>query len=103
MTLESVPQLPYEAKRYLSRTLGFLVREKIDLDRYVDKSPAAAVPGLLVMGSDGPAAGSGLREGDLITTVNDTPVSHGSRAEGRRGRCDRKEPSLWSWSFDGAT
>jgi serine protease Do len=75
VTLEGVPQLPYEAKRYLSRTLGFLAREKVDLDRYVDKSAAAAVPGLLVMAADGPAAGAGLREGDLITTVNSTAVT----------------------------
>ncbi len=75
LTLEGVPQLPYEAKRYLSRVLGFLAREKIDLDRYTDKSPAANVPGLLVVGTAGPAGSAGLREGDLITTVNNTPVS----------------------------
>lgn len=75
LTLEAIPQLPYEAKRYLSRTLGFLVREKIDLDRYADKSAAAAVPGLVVMGTDGPSGNAGLREGDLITTVNQTPVT----------------------------
>ncbi|MCJ7544303.1 MAG: PDZ domain-containing protein [Phycisphaerae bacterium] len=75
VTLDNLPQLPYEAKRYLSRTLGFLARERIDLDRYADKSAAAGVPGLLVMGTDGPAGSAGLREGDLITSVNQTPVT----------------------------
>lgn len=75
LALEAIPQLPYEAKRYLSRELGFLAREKIELDRYVDKSPAAGVPGLLVVGTDGPAANAGLRDGDLITTVNNTAVT----------------------------
>ncbi len=75
LTLATLPQLPYEAKRYLSRMLGFLVREKIELDRYTDKTPSAAVPGLVVLGTDGPALNAGLREGDLITAVNNTPVS----------------------------
>lgn len=75
LATEPIPQLPYEAKRYLSRELGFLAREKIDLDRYADKSPAAGVPGLIVLGADGPSAGAGLRDGDLITTINTTPVT----------------------------
>jgi serine protease Do len=75
LTLAALPQLPHEAKRYMSRVLGFLVREKIELDRYADKSPAAGIPGLLVLGADGPSFGAGLRESDLVTTVNNTPVS----------------------------
>ncbi|MGA2265206.1 MAG: PDZ domain-containing protein [Phycisphaerae bacterium] len=75
VSLAALPQLPYEAKRYLNMAMGFLVREKIDLDRYMDKSLAANVPGLLVLAADGPAASAGLHEGDLITTVNNTPVT----------------------------
>ena len=75
VTLEAIPQLPHEAKRYLSRTLGFLAREKVDLDRLTDKGPTATVPGLIVLGADGPAGNAGLREGDLITTVNAVAVT----------------------------
>ena len=76
MTLELMPPRPHEAERYLSRDLGFLVREKVMLDTYVDKGPTAKLPGLLtvLVAPESPAASGGLKQGDLVTYLNGQPV-----------------------------
>ncbi len=76
VTLEPMPPRPYEAERYLNRDLGFLVREKVMLDTYVDKSSTAKLPGLLtvLVAPESPAAGGGLKQGDLVTYLNGQPV-----------------------------
>ncbi len=75
--LEAMPTRPNEAKQYFSRTIGLLVREKVPLDEFLDKSGASAVPGLVVLGlvRDSAAAASGLQGNDVITNVNNQPVT----------------------------
>lgn len=79
--LAATPKLPAEAERYVSRELGFIVREKVMLDRYLGDSPTAEVPGLVVLqvGERTVAARDGLQNGDLITQVNSTDVTTVSR------------------------
>ncbi len=73
----AIPKLPAEATRVYNRALGLLAREKVALDRFLDKSPTAGVPGLLVLavGRGTPCAISGLRVGDVIAGVNGSAVS----------------------------
>ncbi len=75
--LASMPKLPLEAKRYFSRPLGFVVREKVMLDKYLDDSPTAEAAGLLVIAvaPRGLAARDGLRAGDLVSKVNGLDVT----------------------------
>jgi len=75
VTLEPMPPLPHEVPRYLSREYGFLAREKVELDKSLDRSPAAAVPGLIVLAVDEMAAKAGLGENDVITNANNVPVT----------------------------
>ncbi|MCD6304090.1 MAG: PDZ domain-containing protein [Planctomycetes bacterium] len=77
VTLAEMPTRPSEAKRYFNKALGLLVREKVMLDEYLDKSEAAKVPGLIVLGivKASPAATAGLRGGDVITNVNNQPIN----------------------------
>jgi len=76
VTLGEMPMRPNEAKRYFNRALGLLVREKVMLDEYLDKSETAGVPGLLVVGlvRNGPSDTAGMKPGDVITNVNNQPV-----------------------------
>lgn len=71
-----MPTRPSEAKRYFNKALGMLVREKVMLDEYLDRSETAGVPGLVVLGlvQNGPSAQAGMRPGDVITNVNNQPV-----------------------------
>ena len=73
-----MPSMPHEAKRYLSQNLGFLVREKVVLDQFLDRSPTAGVPGLLTVfvRADLPAGKGGLLQGDLIISANGQPVTN---------------------------
>jgi serine protease Do len=77
VTPAAMPSLPHEAKRYLNQSLGILVREKAVLDKFLDRSPTAAVPGLLtvLVRGDLPAGKAGLQQGDLIVNVNNQPVT----------------------------
>lgn len=76
VTTEPMPTRPDEAPRYISQAMGFAAREKIMLDRYLDKSSTGKVDGLIVLavGQGSPAEGGGLKEADLITTANDQPI-----------------------------
>jgi len=82
-TLEPLPVQPYEAPRYYSKPLGFVVRERVPLDRYLNPALPADVPGLIVVlvQPQSPAAQGRLNAGDLITTVNDQPVEKASTLE----------------------
>ena len=73
----AIPKLPAEATRVYNKALGLLAREKVALDRFLDKSPTAAIPGLLVLavGRGTPCAISGLRVGDVIVGFNGVAVS----------------------------
>jgi serine protease Do len=76
ITLGEMPTRPNEAPRDFVRALGLLVREKVMLDQFLDKSESAKVPGLLVLGlvRDSAAVSAGLKPGDVITNVNQQPV-----------------------------
>ncbi len=76
VTLADMPTRPSEAKRYFNKALGLLVREKVMLDEFLDKSESAKVPGLIVLGmvKGSAAATSGLQNGDVITNANNQPV-----------------------------
>jgi len=52
------------------------LREKVMLDRYIDKSSTAKLPGLLtvLVAPESPAANAGLKQGDLVTYLNGQPV-----------------------------
>jgi S1-C subfamily serine protease len=73
----AIPKLPTEADRFYSKELGLLAREKVDLDRFLDKSPTASVAGLLVLavGRGTPCAIAGLRVDDVIAGANNRPIS----------------------------
>jgi S1-C subfamily serine protease len=75
-TLGVMPMRPSEAKRYFNRALGLLVREKVMLDEYLDKTPTADVPGLVVLGmaQGSPCVAAGMKTNDVITNVNNQPV-----------------------------
>ncbi len=77
VTLADMPKRPSEAKRYFNRAIGLLVREKVMLDEFLDKTPSATVPGLRVEGvvKGSASAAAGLSSGDVITNVNNQPVT----------------------------
>jgi serine protease Do len=76
VTMGAMPTRPDAAERYFNKAIGVLVREKVMLDEYLDKSDTAKVPGLIVMGivKDSPSAVANLHPGDVITNVNNNPV-----------------------------
>jgi S1-C subfamily serine protease len=76
LTLIEMPILAEEAPRYVNDSLGLAVREKVDLDLYLDQSGAKQVSGLSVIGvaDQSPAQAAGLSTGDVITAVNGTNV-----------------------------
>jgi len=72
VTLAPTPELPSEAQRYYVRQIGLLVREKVALDRFLEKGAAAQDEGLLVVNvaRGSPAEQAQLQSDDLITQVN---------------------------------
>lgn len=74
--LVPIPELPNEAERFVSRELGMVLREKVDLDRYLDENVTGREAGLYVLGvvRDGPAAQARLRQEDLVVSINNQPV-----------------------------
>ena len=77
VTLEAWPERPDQTRRFVSREMGVLVREKVELDRYVDKTASGMEVGLIVMdmAKDGPAQKAGLKANDTIKAVNGEPVT----------------------------
>jgi len=71
VALGTWPPRPNQARKLVSRELGMLVREKVHLDRYVDKTGSGAEAGLLVLqiGKDSPAQQAGLLPQDTIKAV----------------------------------
>jgi len=94
MRLAEMPLLPDEALRYVNNKLGLAVREKVPLDKVLDKSPVAPLAGLVVIGvgQRTPAAGAGLKTGDLITAVNGQRVRSASNLKQIIGQSLAKEP-----------
>lgn len=83
LKLQPMPKLPDEAPQLFDRRLGVVMREKVMLDKYLDKSQTAQVNGLLVRGvaNNSPAALAGLQQGDVVTKINDVPVVKAERAK----------------------
>ena len=83
--LQPVPirKLPAEAVKVYNKVLGLLAREKVFLDSFLDKSPTAKIPGLLVIGvgRGTPCALAGLRVGDVIVGIGTKPVSSADAAK----------------------
>ena len=77
ITLAPMPKQPYEADFYVQRRLGFIAREKVEMDKYTDPNVTAKVDGVVVtvVGQRTAAAAGGLRGGDLVTTVSDQKVT----------------------------
>lgn len=77
LKLAPMPRQPHEAPRHYDRELGILVREKVMLDAHLSASPAARVAGLVVLfvGSNSPAAKAGLQRGDVLTSIDNQPVT----------------------------
>ena len=76
VVLEAWPKRPSQAARYIDMGIGIRLREKVELDQYLDKSATANVPGLIVMsvGRNSPADAGGLKPGDVITSIGGEPV-----------------------------
>ncbi len=76
MTIGAFPKVPYQARQLLDRTLGAALREKVEMDRLIDKTDSAEEDGLVVMlvAQESPAARGGLKRGDLIVRVGETDV-----------------------------
>ncbi len=77
LTLGEMPERPDEAPRYVSRPLGFAIRDKVMLDEYTIQGQAARTPGVvaILVGENSPAARGGLQRGDVITGINDKAIS----------------------------
>ena len=76
VTLTAMPETPAEARRYLNKEMGLIVREKALMEQYLPIKSAGA-KGLLVLqvGKDSQAAKAGLRSGDLLTSIQAQPVA----------------------------
>ncbi|HUT60364.1 MAG TPA: PDZ domain-containing protein [Phycisphaerae bacterium] len=79
MVVDAFPKTPQEAAKYFSRPLGLYVREKVELDKVLDTTPTAEVPGVYVVGvvNGGPSAKSGVKTQppDLVVSVAGQPVN----------------------------
>lgn len=74
LTMEKLPMQPGEAKAVVDSGLVLLVRERVMLDQYVNKTLAKG-DGMVVeqVHPKGPAAGK-IEPNDLITSINNMPV-----------------------------
>jgi S1-C subfamily serine protease len=75
--LQGWPKRPEQAKRYASRDLGVLLREKVAIDRYIDKTGTGAIPGVMVLqvAERSPAFLADLKAGDTISAVSGEKVT----------------------------
>jgi serine protease Do len=76
ITLGEQPKRANQAKRYFAEDLGFVVRELVFIDTYTRKLPAD-YKGVLVdvERPQSNAASGGLHRGDIIISMNNTPVT----------------------------
>jgi S1-C subfamily serine protease len=77
MTLAPYPKREITAERYYTDEIGFGVREMVPLDRYRLKLKKDDKDGVLVttLKQGGSAGNAGLRPNDMITKINDEPVT----------------------------
>ena len=71
------PQDDSQVPRFIVTQLGFRVRERAELDKYLMPKEMAGVPGLVVLqvGQNTAADRAGMRAGDIVTSVNNEPVT----------------------------
>ena len=82
LTLEPFPAT--EAKRYYNQKLGLAVRELTLFDRYGSgRTMPMETQGVLVLvaAQGSPSAKAGLKAGDLVTQLNDKPVTNAADIE----------------------
>ena len=72
VTTEPMPKSPLQAERFFSRDFGLSVRERVMLDNYMEDSPVAKVPGLIVnfVIQNSPAHRGLVRRGDVIVAID---------------------------------
>jgi S1-C subfamily serine protease len=77
VTLAPYPKRELTAERYYTDEIGFGVREMVPLDRYRLKLKKDEKDGVLVtaLKQGGSAVSAGLRPNDMITKINDEPVT----------------------------
>lgn len=77
LTLAPAPKRPSQAWRHAARNVGVIVREKVDVDQYIDKTPTGKVAGLIVLrvGKETAAERAGVETGDTIAAVNGEKVT----------------------------
>lgn len=76
MTLTAWPTRPDQAPRFIDMDTGLRLREKVELDEYIDNTPAAKIRGIIVLDVAKNRAGdsAGLKIGDVITAIAGQPV-----------------------------
>ncbi|MFP4105307.1 MAG: PDZ domain-containing protein [Phycisphaerae bacterium] len=76
LKIEEMPSMPGEAPRYVDPRIGLGVREKVPMDRHLDKGGTADVDGLKVIGvmQDSPAQRAGFAQEDVVTAINGQKV-----------------------------
>ena len=76
LTLELMPDGPTEVPRFANQRLGFLARDKAQVDPYLTTNPALKAKGVVVVsvGKDSPAIRADLQRGDVITSIGAQPV-----------------------------
>ena len=77
LTLEAAPKQPTQALRHISQEVGVIIREKINIDQYIDKTSSGKTPGLLVLriGQNTAAERAGVEVRDTISAVNGEKVT----------------------------
>ncbi|MCD6378328.1 MAG: PDZ domain-containing protein [Planctomycetes bacterium] len=88
LRLEPVPTRPFEAEHYYNNRLGMVVRDMVVWDRYVGRTKPLLEKGVLLenVRRNSPADKAGLRPGDVIIAVNNTPVKAVSWLKGSLDR-----------------
>jgi serine protease Do len=76
LVTEAMPTRPSEAPRYVSIRLGMIARDKVMLDDILAQGRLPKTPGVLaaMVPEKGPADAAGVKNNDLIVSVNDIPV-----------------------------
>lgn len=95
LTLDKTPLHPHEAKRYISRVLGFGSRERVLFDKYMAKEESEDVDGIVVYFAITrlPAAVAGLKRGDVITAVNEQKITTAQQLEEAISESIKNKPS----------
>jgi serine protease Do len=88
VTLEPTPMSTRNARMYVNQRVALLVREKVEMDPYVDTAGSGHVPGMFVLRVDenGPSGRAGILPGDTITAIDGENVTTAQFIEDRLTR-----------------